>query len=174
MRFKDLIQYIDPETRNINLEPVRKILTNTPEEVLEDLYHDHGANEVLQSEYAEIDIERITWSSQSYPIENLININILEDNQDWVNTCKHKSSRVSDNYDWGQIEHSRLVNEHWMRYGTWRRRPIVFEINNELCLVEGHSRIGCLQGLYGKDLINLSPLHDVWLGQINANIGVTK
>ncbi len=150
---------------NIEIDELILNLPNTPIDVLEQFYRDHGRNYQFQEQYAELDIHNLKWELVSLSFDEMSSASIFPDFQGWVNTCYMKSCRVSTDLNWKLIGHTDKTVVHWEDNQTWIRSPIFLELDYKLHLVEGHSRFGCLKGLVSKGLIPSSKSHKVWFAK---------
>jgi len=166
LKFKELLSFSTDQAGNIDIDELILYLSNTPLDVLEQFYRDHGRNEQFQQQYAELDIHNLRWELVNLTFDEMSCATIFSSFQSWVDSCYLKSRRVSIDLNWKLIGHTYQTIEHWKRNHTWKRMPIFLELDCELRLVEGHSRFGCLKGLVSEGLIPNDKTHQVWLAKI--------
>ncbi|WP_156317097.1 hypothetical protein [Marinagarivorans algicola] len=165
MKFKELMNLSADQAGNIGIDELTLNLPNTPKDVLEQFYRDHGRKYQFQEQYAELDIHNLNWELVSLSFDEMSSASIFPNFQKWVNTCYMKSCRVSTDLNWKLIENTNKTVMHWKHNHTWIRSPIFLESDCKLHLVEGHSRFGCLKGLVSNDLISSNKTHKVWLAK---------
>jgi hypothetical protein len=167
MRFRELTTF----ARNHNgsalaPEAIEALQLPIPRDVLEQFFIDHGLNEEFQHCYGDLDLNQISWSKESLPISS-------------ISLCSSKYEchvlRTRDTYEQiSSLDESSLSHEairSWIDVGTWLRPPIfLFDVlpsPNSRHLVEGHTRVGALQGLSKNQYINASLIteHQCWIGR---------
>ena len=165
MKFKELMNLSADQAENINIDELILNLPNTPMDVLEQFYRDHGRKYHFQEQYAELDIYNLQWELVHFTFDEMLYASIFPHFQKWVDTCYAKSRRVSTDLNWKLIGHTDQTVGHWKYNHTWKRSPIFLELDCKLHLVEGHSRFGCLKGLVSNGLIASNKTHRVWLAK---------
>ena len=165
MKFKELMNLSTDQSENININELILNLPNTPMDVLEQFYRDHGRKYQFQEQYAELDIYSLNWEFVDLTFDEMSCTSIFPLFQKWVETCCMKSYRVSVEMDWKLIGHTNQTVEHWEHNHTWKRSPIFLELDRGLHLVEGHSRFGCLKGLVSNGMISSNKTHRAWLAK---------
>lgn len=169
LKFKDLMGLHSDQAGNIDIDELILKLPNTPRDVLEQFYRDHGRKDQFQEQYSELDIYNLSWELISVTFDEISCATVFPGFQEWVNTCYIKSCGVSIDSDWKLIGHTKQTVMYWEHNRTWKRAPLFLELDYELDyglhLVEGHSRFGCLKGLVSKGLIPENKTHKVWLAK---------
>lgn len=165
MKFKELMNLRADQAGNIDIDELILSLPNTPMDVLEQFYRDHGRNDQFQAQYAELDIHNLNWELVNLTFDEMSLATVFPSFQKWVHVCYMKSCRVSIDLEWKLIGHTKQTVMYWENNYTWKRSPIFLELNCKLHLVEGHSRFGCLKGLVSNGLIPNHRTHKIWLAK---------
>ncbi len=165
MKFRDLLTLPKDRLDRLNKLELMALLPNTPEDVIEQFYVDHGINKEFQQQYSDINLNEVVWEVVSVNYDTLSKLSVFPDFVDWVNRCAKKSLRVAKNDNWKRIDHAQDVVNYWQLNKTWQRKPIVILKGDTLHLVEGHSRFGCLKGLIKANVISNECEHKIWLGK---------
>lgn len=124
MRFSDLMDLNADEAGNIVIDDLIANLPNTPLDVLEQLYVDHGRKYEFQEQYSDIDISNLEWSLVDLNYNEIAHASIFTDFQSWSNICAQKSQRVAAENDWKLIGHNKPTVYHWQKNRTWLRLKI--------------------------------------------------
>ena len=161
--FNELMSLKSDRSENIDIQELELYLPETPKEVLEQFYRDHGRKSEFQLQYKDIDISLLRWDLIDISFNNMRNISIFHNFQKWVEICCLKSSKVLIENNWNMIGHTPETNRYWEKNSTWMRAPIMLKRKATLHLVEGHSRYGCLKGLVNSGAISPDSLHSIWL-----------
>jgi len=167
LKYKDLLSLEPDSTGRLQLSQLYMLEQNTPLDVSEQFYCDHGLNSEFQEQYGDIVLEDIKWSLEQVDYKLISNMSVYDDFRPWVETCRVKSTRVQNTLNWKLIGHTETVCEFWKQNKTWFRSPIVLKQNTKYHLVEGHSRFGCLKGLVSTGLISPLVKHLVWFGTVD-------
>jgi len=152
-----------------DFDELKTRLPDTPDEIIQDFYADHGRKPEFQEQYGKLDLQKITWEKIEVAGQELINAGIYP---------AFKAGRVDicatwiDNYDedgWNCVSLNKNISSHWKKHKTWMRKPIFITggLIGEEChyrLVEGHSRLGILKGLTNKGIISPEQTHEIWYG----------
>ncbi|WP_429052072.1 hypothetical protein [Aeromonas veronii] len=165
MKFSDLMHLNTDDAGNISIDDLVVKLPNTPLDVLEQFYADHGRNCSFQEQYADVDISNLKWSLVVLSYNEIANASIFSDFKCWSDICSLKSHRVASKNDWSLICHNKLTVQNWESNSTWFRPPIMLLTGANYHLVEGHSRFGCLKGLVTSGVISPEQCHQVWLAK---------
>ena len=171
MRFRELTTF----ARNHNgaalaPEAIEALELPIPSDVLEQFVIDHGLNEEFQHCYGDLDLHHISWSKETLLIPS-------------ISLCSSKYEahvlRTRDTYERiSSFNESSLSHEairSWIDDGTWLRPPIfLFDVlpsPNCRHLVEGHTRVGALQGLSKNQhsIASVSAEHQCWIGRPRSN-----
>ncbi|PQJ87522.1 hypothetical protein BTO23_15565 [Aliivibrio sifiae] len=166
MKFSKLMEFKADEAGNIDIDELVLHLPNTPLDVIEQFYSDHGRNSQFQEQYENIDISKLKWELVELSYDDIAHTSIFSEFENWSTTCKMKSERVSIDNDWNFIGHNRATVQHWKGNSTWLRSPIMFLSKSNYHLVEGHSRYGCLTGLVNSGIISSKKTHQVWVANV--------
>jgi hypothetical protein len=166
MKFSELMELKADEAGNIDIGELVHHLPNTPLDVIEQLYSDHGGNSEFQEQYEQIDISKLKWELIELSFDDIACASIFPEFERWSITCAMKSERVSIDNDWDLIGHNRAIVQHWKEYSTWLRSPIMLLSKSNYHLVEGHSRYGCLTGLVKSGMISSKKVHKVWVANV--------
>ncbi|EHK0753585.1 hypothetical protein RG677_004786 [Vibrio parahaemolyticus] len=163
MKFSDLMGLKSDDAGNISIEDLTSKLPETPVDVLEQFYADHGQNSDFQEQYSHLEISCLNWLLCELKYCDIANVTVFPDFESWVNTCTLKSQRVATENDWSLIGHNAATVSHWENHNTWLRPPVMLMCDGKYHLVEGHSRLGCLKGLVDSGIISQESKHKVWV-----------
>ncbi|WOD07467.1 hypothetical protein [Marinomonas sp. GJ51-6] len=170
MKFSDLMHLSADDAGNILIDDLVVKLPNTPLDVIEQFYADHGRNYGFQEQYADIDISNLEWTLVGLSYSEIAEASIFSNFKDWSDTCTLKSQGVASENDWSLIGHNKSTVQNWEENRTWVRPPIMLITSNNYHLVEGHSRFGCLKGLVLSGIISPQKSHQIWLAKIESKI----
>lgn len=164
LNFRDLRKLDRNESGQLSLEHLCELLPNTPKDVVEQFYVDHGINCDFYESYDDLNISNLVWEKKSLPYGVLKDCRYNPDFENWVSTCCGRTKRVASDRDWNKIgQYIPEVIEHWKIQNTWLRSPIFLKSENGYRLVEGHSRYGCLKGLIESGVLEEKSEHLVWV-----------
>lgn len=170
MRFADLSDYADADTRKLDFRTVSAMLPHTPEDVVRQFYADHGANPDFIAQYGELDVSGLVWSKDRLSGSELVAASVYPGFERWFLSVKRRLDSFSEK-GWRAVDRRPGVAEHWEKFGTWREPPIflapgTFQGQSDgLHLVEGHTRLGTLAGAVGRGLLEGRNLHEAWVGR---------
>lgn len=117
--------------------------------------------------YSWIDYQNVEFKKVDFTIEQLSELHIIEDSQDYVNV--KKSYQPFDEFPCCEED-----LEHWKKYNTWTVPPVVLDANSlkqipshaEIVgpyqLIEGHTRLGLLLAMQRTGLLEKKE-HSVYL-----------
>ena len=168
MKFSNLLDFtFDEDTEIIDLDELGQKLPNTPKDVLSQFYSDHGRKKEFQSEYANIEIDLLQWNFMEIDAETIVKSSIHPNFRGWFETVSNRAKRFS-NKGWESIDCRLEVREHWQTYRTWMISPIflagqIIGSESKFHLVEGHTRVGLLDGLLKHGILSESQLHTIWV-----------
>lgn len=171
MKFKELGSLpVDKYEDCIDQLLLKSLLPDTPNDVIEQFYSDHGRNNDFQEQYKDIEISKLNWNLVMLPAKDLICASVYSEFQQWFQTCVGKSQRIRMTRDWSYLHNLESICSFWEKHKTWDRPPIFFKsqlLNNQnsLHLVEGHSRLGSLKGLVLGETLLGSSIHSAWVGE---------
>lgn len=169
MKFRDLLDLpYDECNGNIALEAILEVLPNTPVEVAEQVYRDHGRKEEHQMEYGELEIGGLSWAKKELVAADIQSCFMLPRFSVWPERVSQRLERF-EQVGWECIDVREDVWRHWEQHQTWMIEPVLIrrELVGEeegLHLVEGHTRVGVLRGLLSRALIAGGSVHGVWFG----------
>lgn len=84
MRFTDLMSLpFNDRTDVILLDAVRQALPGTPEDVVEQLYVDHGRKEDFQNLYGHLALDEISWKLESLTASELSLVSYNPNYRNW-------------------------------------------------------------------------------------------
>lgn len=124
MKFSDLMsQPYCTKTDIVDAKCLRVMLPNTPPEVIEQVYSDHGRNPDFQYQYRNINISKLGWQLIELPAERIAACDFYDGFSNWFNgVC----ARVNDFHEigWPCIDNRPNVLEYWERNRTWIEPPV--------------------------------------------------
>ena len=141
-----------------------------PSDVLEQFVIDHGLNEEFQNCYGNLDLHRIAWHKESLSILSISQCSSKYDSH--VLRTRDTYERISS-FKESSLSHEAIRS--WIDDGTWLRPPIfLFDVlPSPECrhLVEGHTRVGALQGLSKNQhsIASVNTEHQCWIGRPSIN-----
>ena len=169
MLFRDLMGLKYDNTGRIRLDELALRLPETPDEVLEDVYADHGRKGEFQNLYGNWDLCRISWREVHLKAGVLCGASINPDFQEWYESVRQKAISGYGNRGFSVIDTREEVVAHWSEHKTWKRTPIcvdksLIRTQSEVHVVEGHTRMATLNGLVQIGVIEKDTEHRIWLG----------
>lgn len=135
-----------------------------PDDVLEQFVFDHGRKHGFQAAYGHLDLMKLTWSTRSFTAEELVGVRHGTYFDHVVETRRNPRHWIGN---W----HGSGVDLGWDTIGTWRRLPVFIDgrcsvpPHDGLQVVEGHTRLGILQGLVHDGSLAPESVHTAWWGQ---------
>ncbi|RXJ69330.1 hypothetical protein CRV08_04800 [Halarcobacter ebronensis] len=168
MLFKDLLKLKKDYVGLVNYYELRNLLPETPEEVLEQFFYDHGQNGGFQNQYSNIDINKLKWCKKKAKAKDIIECSIYERFYPWVNSVSERLKYFEKN-SYSCIDVRKDVVDYWSKNYTWMKAPIflegkILDSKKKIHLVEGHTRLGILIGLLNNKIIEKNTLHEIWYG----------
>lgn len=172
MKFSDLLDLTFDEGNIIDLDELGQKLPNTPKDVLSQFYSDHGRNNEFQSGYANVEIDLLQWNLMEIDAETIVKSSMYPNFRGWFETVSNRAKRFS-NEGWESIDCRLKVRDYWQTNSTWMISPIfldgqIIDSESKFHLVEGHTRVGLLDGLLKYDILPKSQLHTIWVATKNA------
>jgi hypothetical protein len=170
MKFRDLLTVRhNSDTGVIDAIELARLLPNTPQEVREQFYVDHGRNELFQAQYAELEISSLRWSKVGLFASEIAKCSYYERFANWYESVGQRATQFNTQ-GWSCIDSRKPVVEHWKTHKTWQLSPVFLQGDiagslYSLRLVEGHTRVGLLRGLASSGVIESNSIHEVWLGK---------
>lgn len=171
MKFRDLLllPYNHKNDRICRVSLSEKLRNaDTPIEVLEQFYIDHGRKYDFQKQYSQIHISKLNWIKTNISAYEVNQCSTNDAFQSWIESVKKRTSHFNTD-GWGCIDHRKEVVDCWMKNKTWLKKPIflagsLIDNQSKHHLAEGHTRIAILQGLLERGVINETSVHTIWLG----------
>jgi len=159
-------EFFDDYYSRIGLLPQ---FSHIDESVFEQWLYEHHENHRMRKNYGWINYHEASISLEYLDVKRLLSANVIRDFRPYY------SSKCRTN----KLNHiSPIAKTYWMEYGTWKtapiilenmtcaRRPVWAEIEGEIQLIEGHTRLGFLHAFYYgqlKGTISLQAHHAVWV-----------
>jgi hypothetical protein len=168
IKFSNLLDLkFDLNTEVIDLYELRKMFPNTPEDVLSQFYSDHGRKNEFQSEYANIEIDLLQWNLMEIVAETIVKSSMHPNFHGWFESVSNRVKRFSTE-GWESIDCRVEVREHWRIKRTWIIPPVFLDgqiigSESKFHLVEGHTRVGILDGFLKHDILSENQLHTIWV-----------
>lgn len=169
MKFSDLIsQPYCENTEKVDAEYLGVVLSNTPQDVIEQFYSDHGRNPDFQDQFKNLNISNLNWQLVERPAKEIVSCALYPRFSGWFNNVRHRPSGFHKN-GWQCIDTRKSVVEYWERNRTWLKNPVFIQgkllgLRSPLRLVEGHTRVGLLKGLLEHGILDPATMHRIWLG----------
>ncbi|MBK9497236.1 MAG: hypothetical protein IT475_18065 [Aquimonas sp.] len=170
MKFSDLLdQPYDKDTGIICLDTLCKLLPETPRDVIEQVYSDHGRSSEFQKQYRDIDLLSVEWVSIHIPANEIINASYYDDFERWYLVVQARLDEFA-NKGWPCIDNRSEVVANWEEHKTWLRSPVLLDgihpaVDGRLHLMEGHTRAAILGGLVKNRVISPETKHLVFVGR---------
>lgn len=165
MKLKHLLLFEKNSHGGVNEHIIQQLNLPMPDDVLEQFIIDFGTDSDFQSRYGEIDLHQLTWAKQYTGVEQLLSVDSKFD--DYVKNVSQRDPELIISKGYTDHE-SRRRAEFWLEHKTWGRSPVFFSQSllntDKLHLIEGHTRIGRLQGLYATDPNLVAAEHLIWVG----------
>jgi hypothetical protein len=158
------------QTGDVPMEILQRLRLPMPDDVLEQFVHDHGRNPEFQDPYGEVDLHRLEWDLVSLPAAQIVDCS--KKSQYFAEHVTEMSDQmkqlVEDGWDSGVI--ATVHFNRWKREKKWDRAPVFLEgkvlgESRALHLVEGHTRVGRLEGLVRAGVLAPGSKHEIWLGR---------
>ncbi len=169
MRFCDLLNLPYDSAANIDRDSLKRCLPDTPDDVLTQVYADHGRKDDFQSQYGELDITSLRWEKRDFSAAEIAASCHYDRFDNWIDGVEQRVAQFSAQ-GWACIDTRPNVVAHWREHMTWLRLPVfiaghLIGAPTPLRLVEGHTRVGLLRGLIKAGVLATSSQHEIWLGQ---------
>ena len=169
MLFRDLMRLECDDGGRIQSHELTRLLPDTPDDVLQDLYADHGRKQEFQDLYGDWDLCRISWKEVHLNAIVLCGASINPEFNPWYECVKHRPISGYQTQGFSVIDTRKDVVAHWSKHRTWRRAPIcvdksLIQTQSTVHVVEGHTRVATLNGLVQLGIIQKDSEHRVWLG----------
>ncbi len=165
--FSDLMKLkYNENSETIDIPTLRVLLPDNPEEIIRDLYSDHGRKNSFQEQYSHIQISSLKWEKRKLKAKDILSCECFPNFSDWLNAVRRRASSFPE-YGWNCIDVRPQVVAHWQECGTWLVPPIFIERRllsdeNGYWLVEGHTRVGTLKGLVEQSVISPHSIHEIF------------
>ena len=118
MKFSDLMNFRHDESGNIVMEDLVDALPNTPQDVIEQFYADHGRNCFFQEQYRDIEISCLKWELRCLSFNEISDVSVYDRFRDRVDACMKKSKSAIDKNDFMIIGYNQTVVAHWVTTKT--------------------------------------------------------
>ena len=169
MRFRNLTRLEYDYSGRIQANELTRLLPATPDDVLHDLYAEHGRNGEFQDLYGNWNLCRISWREVHLNAVVLCDASMNPSFRRWYEAVKERPISGYETGGWSVIDTREDVVAHWARHRTWKRAPICVDkslipTQKTVHLVEGHTRMGTLNGLVQIGAIQENSEHRIWLG----------
>jgi hypothetical protein len=165
MYFSDLMNLpYDPGSDKIDLVALERALPDTPADVREQWFSDHGRKGEFQAQFGEIDLTALGWACIELPAGEITRCAIYPGFRKFFDMVAGRAETMG-------VVHVPEVVAYWERHRTWNRPPVLLRLPGpddaqSLRLVEGHGRVGALTGLIRAGVLPEAALHRVWLAEI--------
>lgn len=169
MRFSDLIGlekvYQFAKERSF---AIQNMLPHVPIDVVNQFYSDHCSNSAYQRYYGHLKLDDIHWTLLEFTGDEIVSFtHIAEYDRRYIDSRDRGFKAGSMGLEYA---HScKKVIDYWRNHNTWIVAPITIEgslvsLTSKYHLVEGHTRLGLLNGFIDVGLIDKSVIHKVWVG----------
>ncbi len=175
IKFSDLMELrYDKNSGRINIPLLEIFLPDNPQEIIRDLYSDHGREQSFQKQYSHIQISSLKWQKRKLKAKDIICCGCFPESYEWLNKVKQRTNSFPKN-GWNCIDMRPEVVAHWQKFSTWIVPPIfiekrLFSDENGYWLVEGHTRVGTLKGLVEQSVISPHSVHEIFFGDYRTSL----
>ena len=144
---------------------------DAPISVIRQFYIDHSSSSEFIELYGDINLHNIKWSLIELPTKVLLDIGDAATHPQYVIEVS-ESAKHYNSYGDSAIHVVPNVAKHWKANGTWDTPPVFVDGTNlkvpteRFHLAEGHTRLGCLQGVWNEKIIEVAEFHKVYYGEI--------
>lgn len=91
MKFSDLLHVeYDSRTEIISLDMLCDTLPDTPIDVLQQFYSEHGRNTSFQNQYASLNIDKLVWNNVNVLAKDLVACTYYESFERWMQTVSQR------------------------------------------------------------------------------------
>jgi hypothetical protein len=170
MRFRQLLHLRRDRTGEmVPMDVLCSLRLPMPEDVLEQVLHDHGIKPEFQKQYGHLDLTQLSWHQEELRADTLVPSSVYIRYSGYVDDIADRLRRVA-RHGWSDVHLPHGAAEHWQRSKTWMRAPVFLNgsligSDRSLHLVEGHTRLGALRGLLETGLIRPDSTHTSWVGR---------
>ncbi len=169
MKFSDLQHLPYDEFSNaINIQAILEKMPTVPVEVVQQVFSEHGKNPEFVEFYQDLELDRIHWELRKVKGSEIISAKMNSNFERWFAGV---GERVGDfkSKGWDCIDSRPEVQNHWAKYKTWVIPPVFIHglllgLDSVFQLVEGHTRVGLLNGLITHGIIDPDIEHAIWFG----------
>lgn len=157
----------------VSEQALRALNLPVPDDVLEQVLCDHGANPEFQIQYARLDLRATEWHLEHRRASELCGASVYSRFSHWVESVEHRTRTIRAG-SWREFDVRDAVVAHWRTNGTWQRAPVFLDHGplgqpTGIHLIEGHTRLGALRGLVGLGMVRTDSEHVVWVGGAASN-----
>jgi hypothetical protein len=175
MKFADLLK-LPFDVSGISPDALAAALPDTPADIREQLFKEHGRNDYFQMQYGHLDLLRINWKAEQLPASDIITCEVFRDFRGWVDSVS-KWAKSFEAKQWSCVDVREDIADHWQHRQTWNRAPVLLRqkprgARKPLHLMEGHTRVGLLMGLVCEKILSEASRHSVWVGTTNQRVKV--
>jgi hypothetical protein len=160
----------DAGSRVISMDALRRRLSLTPDEVLQQVYADHGRERQFQEQYGSVNISALSWNLTTVAAEALAEFSC---NPEFVRYIEIRRDFAEEfaRIGWRSYDQRPAVAAHWVKNKTWMTPPVfingsVVSRNSGYHLMEGHTRTAILLGALDQGLIEPKSEHQIWFGTL--------
>lgn len=151
-----------------------------PSLVSKQFYFDHRDNTNFLQQYGHLDLYRLHWEEITLTTLELCQVSMHEGMSRWSKSVAQKVEAVAQRGAAFTERGSRALDTradvvaHWSEHRTWKTPPVLIDKaitkprGERRHLVEGHTRIGCLRGLFAAGELPEDSTHLVFWGTLQA------
>jgi len=169
MHFRDILALPhDPRNNVIALETTRPLFPDTPIDIVEQFYTDHGRNGHFQDAYGHVALHDLAWTKLRLPAEKIVACSVHPAFRQYVGQVSERTETFPER-GWDCMGHTDATVNYWRTHRTWARPPVfihgrILGERRRLRLVEGHTRVGILAGFLQQGVIAPASEHEFWFG----------
>lgn len=173
MLYKELkeIDFLSSEREESIKRLKNEFKLDAPKLVIEQFYLDHHKNYSFLELYGTVDLQTIQWNLIKVSTEKIL---AIDEEATYPNYVKEVSQNILLYNELGDsvIDIRNEVVQSWKNDGTWIIPPIFLDGSKlkqqtkKLHLVEGHTRVGNLKGIFQNKIFDLAKLHKIYYGSI--------
>lgn len=143
---------------------------DAPDSVIRQFYLDHRNNSSFIEYYGDINLYTIEWTLVDVLTEDLLAIGNAATYPDFIEEISNNAMLYNKEGDI-VIDSRDDVIQWWKNHGTWKTPPIFLDgtklkkPTKKLHLVEGHTRLGNLKGIFTEKVFKLANFHKIYYGK---------